>query len=86
MPEISRFLGMVVTMCYNDHSPPHFHVRYGSQKALIEINQPTVLQGYLSPRILGLVVEWAVLHHDELVANWNLARQESELNRIAPLE
>ena len=29
MPEISRFFGMVIAMFYSDHSPPHFHVRYG---------------------------------------------------------
>ena len=28
MPEISRFLGIVITMYFNDHNPPHFHVRY----------------------------------------------------------
>ncbi|MBI1870563.1 MAG: DUF4160 domain-containing protein [Chlamydiae bacterium] len=28
MPEISRFLGMVICMYFNDHSPPHFHVQY----------------------------------------------------------
>ena len=86
MPEISRFFGMVVTMCYNDHAPPHFHVRYGGQKALIRINPPTILEGRLSPRLLGLVVEWASLHREELSRNWDLARQEAALNRIAPLE
>jgi hypothetical protein len=86
MPEISRFFGMVVTMCYNDHAPPHFHVRYGGQKALIRIHPPTVLEGRLSPRLLGLVVEWASLHREELSKNWELARQEAALNKIAPLE
>jgi hypothetical protein len=36
MPEISRFLGIVVTMTYSEHPPPHFHVRYGSYKAVME--------------------------------------------------
>jgi len=27
MPEISRFFGIIITMNYNDHSPPHFHAR-----------------------------------------------------------
>lgn len=27
MPEISRFFGTIITMNYNDHAPPHFHVR-----------------------------------------------------------
>ena len=28
MPEISRFLGIIITMYFDDHDPPHFHVRY----------------------------------------------------------
>lgn len=86
MPEISRFFGLVVTMNYNDHAPPHFHVRYGSQKALIDIDNLAVLRGQLSPRLLGLVVEWASLHRMELLADWELARQQAELNKIDPLE
>jgi len=31
MPELSRFFGVIVMMFYDDHPPPHFHVRYGSQ-------------------------------------------------------
>ncbi len=86
MPEISRFFGMVVTMNYNDHAPPHFHVRYGSQKALVGIDALTVLRGRLSPRMLGLVVEWASLHREELMTDWELARQQAVLNKIDPLE
>jgi hypothetical protein len=86
MPEISRFFGLVVTMNYNDHAPPHFHVRYGSQKAIIDIDNLAVLRGQLSPRLLGLAVEWASLHRMELFADWDLARQQAELNRIDPLE
>ena len=44
MPEISRFYGIVIAMFYEDHSPPHFHVRYGEQKAIIAIETLTVLQ------------------------------------------
>jgi hypothetical protein len=29
VPEISRFLGIVITMFYRDHGPPHFHASYG---------------------------------------------------------
>ena len=36
MPEISRFLGIIITMYYNDHPLPHFHVRYNQQKAIIK--------------------------------------------------
>jgi hypothetical protein len=69
MPEISRFFGIVITMYYNDHAPPHFHARYSGQKALMAIETFTLLQGHLSPRVLGLVVEWAAQHRAELLAN-----------------
>ena len=86
MPEISRFFGIVVQMYYSDHEPPHFHVRYAGQKALIAIDSLAILRGRLSPRALGLVAEWAALHHSELLEDWNLARAEGQLRPIAPLE
>jgi hypothetical protein len=43
MPEISRFFGIIIAMYYNDHPPPHFHVRYGQQKAIIEIQSLSIL-------------------------------------------
>jgi hypothetical protein len=44
MPEISRFLGIVIAMYYNEHNPPHFHARYGQFKIEIAIKTLTVLQ------------------------------------------
>ena len=84
MPEISRFFG-IITMNYNDHVPPHFHARYGSDQAIVDIQTLQVLGGRLSPRIIGLVVEWALQHRAELLEDWRLARQDAPLNRIAPL-
>ncbi len=86
MPEISRFFGLIITMNYNDHPAPHFHVRYGDQKALIAIQSLTMMQGYLSPRALGLVIEWAAQHQAELMQNWTLAQQQAPLNKVKPLE
>jgi hypothetical protein len=86
MPEISRFLGMIISMYFNDHAPPHFHVRYGSHKAIISIDDLRLLEGALPPRVLGLAVEWATIHRQELVEDWNLARERQSLRPIAPLE
>lgn len=86
MPEISRFFGIVIAMFYNDHPPPHFHVRYGAQRALLAIDTLSVLEGSLSPRVLGLVVEWAALHRAELERNWERARRHERLQIIPPLE
>ena len=86
MPELSRFFGIVIAMHYNDHVPPHFHARYGSDRATICIRDMTVLEGYLPPRVLGLVVEWAAQHGDELLADWVRAVRRLPLVPIAPLE
>lgn len=86
MPEISRFFGIVVLMYYNDHPPPHFHVRYGGQRALIGIASLDLLEGMLSPRVRGLVVEWASMHQEELMADWDRARRQEPLEPIVPLE
>jgi hypothetical protein len=86
MPEISRFLGMIMTMYYNDHAPPHFHIRYGEFKAIMAIQAPVIVEGYLSPRAAGLATEWATLHREELMENWALAESLQPLKKIRPLE
>lgn len=86
MPEISRFLGITIKMFYDDHNPPHFHAEYDSAFALIDIRNLSLFAGRLTPRVLGLVIEWATLHQQELLADWERARIHQELQRIAPLE
>lgn len=86
VPEISRFFGMVIAMYYDDHPPPHFHVRYGGYRAILEIDPVAVLAGTLPPRALGLVMEWATLHREELEENWRRARNLEPLESIQPLE
>jgi len=86
MPELSRFFGIIITMYYNDHQPPHFHARYGQQKAIVAIRELCVLDGHLSPRAFGLVIEWASVHQAELLEDWQLAERHEVLEKIAPLE
>jgi len=86
LPEISRFLGIVIAMFYNDHNPPHFHAKYGDFKAVIAIDNGEVIEGRLPPRVLGLVQEWREYHKAELNEDWNLARMRKALKRIEPLE
>ena len=86
MPTICRFFGIAISINYSDHPPPHFHVRYGGQRALVSIEALTLIQGQLSPRVLGLVVEWGALHKEELAEAWRLASQQKPLKPIDPLE
>jgi len=85
MPEISRFYGIVVRMYFNDHNPPHFHALYGGDQIQLDIQSLSVIGGELPPRALGLVIEWASQHQDELLENWDLAQSQQPLHRIDPL-
>lgn len=85
MPEISRFFGIVVKMYFDDHPPPHFHAEYGEHKAVIDIHTLAVIGGHLPPRVLGLVVEWASSHREELLVLWERATQRQPLYPLPPL-
>ena len=85
MPRVSQFFGIVIAMYYNDHAPPHFHARYGAQEASIVIETLKILEGSLPSRALALVREWAEIHREELIADWEKARQGQLLDSIAPL-
>ncbi len=86
MPEISRFYGIIIAMFFADHNPPHFHAYYGSEKVVVEIESLQILEGALSPRALGLVIEWAAQHKDELLKNWELTKNNQSPKKIAPLK
>jgi len=85
MPEIARFFGIAIRMFWDDHNPPHFHAFYGGEEALVEINAPSLFAGTLSPRALGLVIEWASLHQRELQEDWRRAQGQEPLVKIEPL-
>lgn len=72
-------------MFYSEHNPPHFHARYGEYKIVIDINTLVVLEGTFPPRALGLIMEWAYMHKEELLNDWGLAKQNIPLQKIEPL-
>ena len=85
MPTISRFYGILIRMFFNDHTPPHFHARYGEFEATIQISTREVIQGELPRRALNLVQEWAMIHREELLDDWRLCRDNTLPAKIEPL-
>ena len=71
MPEISRFLGIVIYMYFNEYNPPHFHAEHNAYKASISINTLGLMERKLPSKVMSLVVEWAQERQDELLKNWN---------------
>jgi hypothetical protein len=85
MPEISRFLGIVIYMYFNEHNPPHFHAEYNEFNASISINNLGVIEGKLPAKVMSLVVEWAQEHQEELLETWNNIQKTGQYNKIKPL-
>lgn len=85
MPELSRFLGIVIYMYFNDHNPPHFHVWYNEYQAAVAIQTLGLIEGKIPPKVLSLVVEWASLHQAELLDNWESLRSSGSYRCIEPL-
>jgi ABC-type lipoprotein export system ATPase subunit len=85
MPAISRFFGITISMYYDDHQPPHLHVRSGEFSAKIRADTLELLVGDLPRREMRLVLAWAELHASDLMSNWQRARAGEMLQSIEPL-
>jgi len=85
MPIISRFLGIIIAMYWDDHMPPHFHAKYGDYEVTVNINSG-VVEGKFPKRALRHVLEWYELHKEELNDNWERCRTREMPKQIEPLE
>ena len=86
MPTISTFYGILIQMFSNDHAPPHFHARYAEYTGIIDISTLKMTEGDLPRRALNLILDWAELHRQELLADWDLCVQKQLPNKIEPLK
>ena len=85
MPEICRLYGIIITMYFPDHNPPHFHVRYNEYRAIIDIATGKMI-GSMTEKALKLIHEWWMLHKEELWENWRNLQKGEPLNEIKSLE
>lgn len=72
-------------MYWDDHSPPHFHAKYGEYEITVDI-VTGIIQGRFPKRALHHVLEWHDLHRDELLEDWHLCQTRNAPKPIEPLE
>ena len=84
MPVLSRFYGIIIRMYFQqaEHNPPHIHALYGEDMAAVDIQTGEVLEGYLPPKALAMVREWAAIHKNDLLHMW----ETQEFKSLSPLE
>ncbi|MDW8310566.1 MAG: DUF4160 domain-containing protein [Verrucomicrobiales bacterium] len=86
MPELARFYGIIIRLRYSEHPPPHFHVKYQEHNAAFDIQNLTMIKGWLPARAKSMVLEWASQHRAELLTAWRQAAAGRIPDKIAPLE
>lgn len=77
---------MVILMYWDEHNPPHFHVKYGKYTASINIKTLELMEGDLSRRALNMVLDWAEIHQAQLLEDWNMCQESLLPNKIEPLK
>ena len=84
MPEISRFFGIIISLYWNDHNPPHIHADYSGAEFTISVLD-RIVEGRAPAKVIAKVNEWIDLHESEILELWTRAQNGEELGRIAPL-
>ena len=84
MPTISMFFGIIIRMYFDDHNPPHFHAFYQEYRAVFSLGGQ-MISGDMPEKQSKIIEVWAMLHKDELDADWQLAKDQQELYKIEPL-
>jgi hypothetical protein len=88
VPTISMFYGIIIRMYAGsrEHNPPHFHAYYGDFRAIFSIEPGELTEGNFPVKQRKLVEAWAVLHRDDLMADWLLASGGETPFSIDPLK
>lgn len=87
MPTISMFFGILIRMYFSDtdkHKMPHFHAFYAGSEAVFSL-EGELIAGSFPGKQAAFVRAWALLHNEELIADWALAVNDEEVFRIDPL-
>ncbi len=85
MPEICRFLGIIIRMYFDDHAPPHFHAYYQNFKATFSIKTGQMIDGRFPSKQATFVTAWTLLHQKELMDNWKALIAGKDAHKIDPL-
>jgi len=85
MPEISRFLGIIIRMYSDEHAPPHFHAYYQGYSASFSIHSGQIIEGEFPITQTTFVTAWTLMHKKELMANWDALMKGKNSQKIKPL-
>jgi len=68
------------------HKFPHIHIKYNEDEAVFKIPEGELIEGSLPKAKQKLVEAWIEIHSEELMADWELAVNGSQVFKIEPLK
>lgn len=74
MPTIAIVEGVRITICLNDHRPPHLHAIFAGREAKISIVTGDVLDGTLPRPKLRAVLTWLAANRGRVAYIWTEIR------------
>jgi len=81
------FYGLIISILLPVSILHHiFHVYFAEYKAALDIRTCEIIHGNLPRKQTKLVLAWAELHQDELMADWELVTNGEEPFKIQPLQ
>jgi hypothetical protein len=89
MAAISMFYGLVIYLYQFDnirHHIPHIHVKYQGDWAVLSIPEGDIIEGELKTEKVKLVQAWILIHKENLLADWELAKAGQPVFKIEPLK
>ena len=85
MPEICRFFGIIVSLYWKDHNPPHIHFSYGDYECSISVLD-RVVDGQAPVKVIAQVNDWIDLHAAEILPVWEKGQIGAKLNKLEPVK
>lgn len=84
MPRVSLFFGIIIGMYFDDHNPPHIHATYQDYEAAYDFDGNRI-GGEMARKQEKLIAAWIEIHKEDLLANWQLAKNGGDPLEIEPL-
>ena len=81
MPIISMFYGIIISMYYSEHMPPHFHAKYQDYEAEYDFDG-NIITGTMHKGKHKIIAAWAEIHREDLEADWEMCRAKLTPMRI----
>jgi len=74
MPKIHSIKNYNIYLYYQDHQPPHIHIRYQNKAiAIMTIDGAIVMEGALPVKIDEEIRRWIISNHQYLLEVWERA-------------